>query len=224
VAVPRGGFLTRTSASLLRETRKGCGDRITADETGGTPEPQSHRVLQCRFLGSSPDEKSFHNVASRCEAGINCVTLKEEIPIEGVEPVSECLRHYEYIWGICLNLLVVMVGCPLRTYGAAANSLPKSAAGLNWVRLTDSAEGAFSMDVPLGWQLLGGMYRFGYFEVRWMMDVRWCPEGQRAWIDHEVHARAERRLEPQGSLALGWLIKVLEEPDGCRSVAGGVVV
>ena len=43
---------------------------------------------------------------------------------------------------------------------------------LNWVRYTDSAEGAFSMEVPVGWQVQGGMYRFGYFDVRWMMDVR----------------------------------------------------
>jgi hypothetical protein len=51
-------------------------------------------------------------------------------------------------------------------------ALPSSAAGLNWVSYTDSAEGGFSMEVPLGWQILGGMYRFGYFDVRWMMDVR----------------------------------------------------
>jgi hypothetical protein len=28
------------------------------------------------------------------------------------------------------------------------------------------------MEVPVGWQVLGGMYRFGYFDVRWMMDAR----------------------------------------------------
>jgi hypothetical protein len=49
---------------------------------------------------------------------------------------------------------------------------PRSANQLNWVRYTDSAEGAFSMEVPLGWQVQGGMYRFGYFDVRWMMDIR----------------------------------------------------
>jgi hypothetical protein len=53
-----------------------------------------------------------------------------------------------------------------------AIALPKSAAGLNWVRYTDSAEGAFSIEVPVGWQVQGGMYRFGYFDVRWMIDVR----------------------------------------------------
>ncbi len=58
----------------------------------------------------------------------------------------------------------------LRTEGQAANDQPTD--HLNWVRYTDNAEGAFSMEVPLGWQIIGGMYRFGYFDVRWMMNVR----------------------------------------------------
>ena len=43
---------------------------------------------------------------------------------------------------------------------------------VNWIHYTDSAENAFSVDVPAGWQIQGGMYRFGYFDVRWMMDAR----------------------------------------------------
>lgn len=43
---------------------------------------------------------------------------------------------------------------------------------VQWVRYNDSAEGAFDMDVPLGWQIQGGMYRFGYFDTRWMMGAR----------------------------------------------------
>lgn len=46
------------------------------------------------------------------------------------------------------------------------------AAKVQWLHYNDSAEGAFTMDVPLGWQVQGGMYRFGYFDVRWMMGVR----------------------------------------------------
>jgi hypothetical protein len=48
----------------------------------------------------------------------------------------------------------------------------KSPAQIQWLHYNDSAEGAFNMDVPLGWQVKGGMYRFGYFDVRWMMGVR----------------------------------------------------
>ena len=53
-----------------------------------------------------------------------------------------------------------------------SGEVPNPGNELNWVRYTDSAEGAFSIDVPVGWQVQGGMYRFGYFDVRWMMDVR----------------------------------------------------
>ena len=55
---------------------------------------------------------------------------------------------------------------------SAAPAPAATPAKLNWVNYTDSAEGAFSMDVPVSWQVQGGMYRFGYFDVRWMMDVR----------------------------------------------------
>jgi hypothetical protein len=57
-------------------------------------------------------------------------------------------------------------------FPANPGQLPNSADKLNWVNYTDTAEGAFSMDVPVGWQVQGGMYRFGYFDVRWMMDAR----------------------------------------------------
>jgi hypothetical protein len=49
---------------------------------------------------------------------------------------------------------------------------PATQSNIQWVRYTDSAEGAFSVDVPVGWQIQGGMYRFGYFDVRWMIDAR----------------------------------------------------
>jgi len=65
--------------------------------------------------------------------------------------------------------LLTSVGCYAHSPGNA--SAPKTQTPA-WVRYTDNAEGAFSMEVPLGWQVEGGMYRFGYFDVRWMMDVR----------------------------------------------------
>jgi len=74
---------------------------------------------------------------------------------------------------LCLAITLAFVDCAAAINPSTdTNSLPKSAAGLNWVRYTDSAEGAFSMEVSLGWQIQGGMYRFGYFDVRWMMDIR----------------------------------------------------
>src|SRR5208283_198873 len=54
----------------------------------------------------------------------------------------------------------------------SSGDVPNPGNELHWVRYTDSAEGAFSIEVPVGWQVEGGMYRFGYFDVRWMIDVR----------------------------------------------------
>jgi hypothetical protein len=86
-----------------------------------------------------------------------------------------------------LSLLVVATGCQAaldsQTYigsqsqasqpKAAQAAQPKTTGGSPlWVNYTDNAEGAFSMDIPIGWQVEGGMYRFGYFDVRWMMDIR----------------------------------------------------
>ena len=64
----------------------------------------------------------------------------------------------------------VLLAMCLVSLGAMA--APPDAAKVNWVQYTDSAEAAFSIDVPVGWQVQGGMYRFGYFDVRWMMDAR----------------------------------------------------
>lgn len=77
---------------------------------------------------------------------------------------------------IAIPLFVILLagaGCHAATNASATpDQLPKSAESLHWVNFTDNAEGAFSMDIPVGWQIKGGMYRFGYFDVRWMMDVR----------------------------------------------------
>ena len=78
-------------------------------------------------------------------------------------PIASCFRTLQK-----RSLLMAIIGC----LAAASLAATKPSDSPAWVRYTDNAEGAFSMDVPLGWQVQGGMYRFGYFDVRWMMDVR----------------------------------------------------
>lgn len=79
---------------------------------------------------------------------------------------------------LAIVLIIFAVACSSAGSSSAKNTaansaqLPKSVADIKWVNYNDSAEGAFSMDVPYGWQVQGGMYRFGYFDVRWMMDIR----------------------------------------------------
>jgi hypothetical protein len=68
--------------------------------------------------------------------------------------------------------LLLNIACYSGPLAFAADSGGKTQDSATWVRYTDNAEGAFSIEVPVGWQVQGGMYRFGYFDVRWMMDVR----------------------------------------------------
>jgi hypothetical protein len=86
---------------------------------------------------------------------------------------------WKLLMALCITLATVACGSNTASTSIAENNPPansaqsqNSAAKTNWVSYTDTAEGAFSMDVPVGYQVQGGMYRFGYFDVRWMMDVR----------------------------------------------------
>jgi hypothetical protein len=73
---------------------------------------------------------------------------------------------------LCI-LLISLIPCACQRTSAAPKKVQANTpAQIHWVNYNDSAEGAFNMDVPLGWQVKGGMYRFGYFDVRWMMGVR----------------------------------------------------
>ena len=72
---------------------------------------------------------------------------------------------------------LLIIGCSAQ--GASASSSvhkpPTNASAVtapHWVHYKDLTEGAFTMDVPAGWQVEGGMWRFGYFDARWMMTAR----------------------------------------------------
>jgi hypothetical protein len=78
--------------------------------------------------------------------------------------------------------LLFAIGCSARSSDpattAASSSAPNSqSTKLDWARYDDPAEHAFSLEAPQGWDVQGGMFRFGYFDVRWMMDVR-SPDGK----------------------------------------------
>jgi hypothetical protein len=75
--------------------------------------------------------------------------------------------HVNRIALLCAAFPLACAGCNAAGHPAVSSAvLPKTADNISWVTYTDSAEGAFSMEVPVGWQVDGGMYRFGYFDVR----------------------------------------------------------
>ncbi len=48
---------------------------------------------------------------------------------------------------------------------------PSTMPGIEWTKFIDPAEGAFSLDVPAGWQVSGGSRRLSAVEVRAAVDI-----------------------------------------------------
>ncbi|HXP86218.1 MAG TPA: hypothetical protein VN841_15945 [Bryobacteraceae bacterium] len=68
--------------------------------------------------------------------------------------------------------------------GLRAQNLPSpnapltpSAAALAWTKFEDPLEKAYTLDVPQGWTVKGGMFRLGYSDERIMLDLR-SPDGK----------------------------------------------
>jgi hypothetical protein len=77
--------------------------------------------------------------------------------------LQEDLVHLKPLSTFCLALCF--------SWGSISGA-QRASEDVKWISYTDPAEASFSMDVPYGWQIQGGMYRFGYFDVRWMMNIR----------------------------------------------------
>lgn len=52
-----------------------------------------------------------------------------------------------------------------------------AASGLSWTQFVDPAEQAFAIQVPRGWKVVGGAYRFGKLDIRAMVDMK-SPDGK----------------------------------------------
>jgi len=60
------------------------------------------------------------------------------------------------------------------TVSRASNS---SSNNIGWTQFEDSFEHAFSLSVPQGWAVQGGLFRFGYSDVRPMISIK-SPDGK----------------------------------------------
>lgn len=80
-----------------------------------------------------------------------------------------------------VSLLFISAAAFLRSRGtiaSAAESADGSAApAISWTRFQDPYEHAFTLDVPQGWAVKGGLFRLGYSDVRPMIDIT-SPDGQ----------------------------------------------
>ena len=61
--------------------------------------------------------------------------------------------------------------------GPSGAHAPAGASGLRWTRYADPAENAFTLEVPEGWTVRGGIFRLGYSDVRPMVDMT-SPDGR----------------------------------------------
>jgi hypothetical protein len=73
-----------------------------------------------------------------------------------------------------LTLLLLFAGCRGNALEPAEAQDTKTAAA--WTQFEDPFEHAFSVAVPQGWSVRGGLFRLGYSDERVMVDVR-SPDG-----------------------------------------------
>lgn len=62
-------------------------------------------------------------------------------------------------------MIAPMAACGAKAQGQSTSAKPVAAPSVSWARFTDPAEGAFSIDVPTGWRVLGGTVRKSPIEI-----------------------------------------------------------
>lgn len=78
--------------------------------------------------------------------------------------IEASAAHYSSLEETFTNILA-----SFRITGAENEQNPKAA--INYVRWNDPRENAFSLEVPTGWQISGGMLRFASTDIRWSVKA-----------------------------------------------------
>jgi hypothetical protein len=74
-------------------------------------------------------------------------------------------------------IFILAAGCSHSESSTAGTAPASSAPGIAWETFQDPLEQAFSLDVPKGWTIKGGMFRLGYSDHRAMVDIT-SPDGK----------------------------------------------
>ncbi len=85
---------------------------------------------------------------------------------------------------------------------ALATGASWTASGIAWMQFEDPAEHAFGMQVPRGWKVVGGAYRFGPLDPRAMVDMT-APDGKTNLRFGDANVPPFATLS-QSMLSLGW--------------------
>jgi hypothetical protein len=76
------------------------------------------------------------------------------------------------------RISMVHVGAALAVLFTLCTSIPQAAAQqVGWITVRDNREQAFSIDVPRGWKVFGGMFRFSLIDARPFVDMT-SPDGK----------------------------------------------
>lgn len=76
-----------------------------------------------------------------------------------------------------LLLMLIFAGCLLNSFGLDPGVVPQPKQTLAWTAFEDPFEHAFTVQVPRGWAVRGGLFRLGYSDERPMVDLR-SPDGK----------------------------------------------
>ncbi len=89
-------------------------------------------------------------------------------------------RNFVVIFGSFLLVLILATACSHADSSSSSNASSASgtpSANLAWVSFQDPFEQAFTIDVPKGWTVKGGLFRLGYSDHRAMVDIT-SPDGK----------------------------------------------
>jgi hypothetical protein len=77
-----------------------------------------------------------------------------------------------------ITMCALAIICGISMTRANAHTAAAAPAGnITWVKFTDPLEQAFTLEVPQGWKVKGGMFRLGYSDHREMIDMT-SPDGK----------------------------------------------
>jgi hypothetical protein len=82
-----------------------------------------------------------------------------------------------HISGGLLPALILATSALIPAAALAQSTSAVAAASVRWTRFTDPREKAFTVDVPAGWTIRGGLFRMGFSDTRAMVDMQ-SPDGR----------------------------------------------
>jgi hypothetical protein len=91
--------------------------------------------------------------------------------------ITQWKRQISFMPVALFLLLLLFAGC--RGNALEPGTAQNTTAPASWSTFEDPMEHAFSVDVPRGWTVRGGLFRLGYSDERVMVDVR-SPDGSTA--------------------------------------------